>query len=157
MQEWTEEQRASAAKGFRQTGGSWHASKGLTDPRGPLWYLCLGCRRLRTIEKVADSEPGGNGGVRWRGTECGWLGAAVVPICVIGEWGIGWYLIFAGIMTLALFFFLVCGRRGPRLRWRWDEKDTGDYPPGHCQGCGCDLTGNLSGVCPECGAKREDG
>ena len=25
------------------------------------------------------------------------------------------------------------------------------YPPGHCQGCGYDLTGNESGVCPECG------
>ena len=25
------------------------------------------------------------------------------------------------------------------------------YPRGHCQGCGYDLTGNVSGVCPECG------
>jgi len=25
--------------------------------------------------------------------------------------------------------------------------------PGHCQRCGYDLTGNVSGVCPECGAK----
>jgi predicted RNA-binding Zn-ribbon protein involved in translation (DUF1610 family) len=24
-------------------------------------------------------------------------------------------------------------------------------PPGHCQTCGYDLTGNVSGVCPECG------
>ncbi len=24
------------------------------------------------------------------------------------------------------------------------------YPRGHCQGCGYDLTGNESGVCPEC-------
>ncbi len=24
-------------------------------------------------------------------------------------------------------------------------------PPGHCQNCGYDLTGNESGVCPECG------
>ena len=27
-------------------------------------------------------------------------------------------------------------------------------PPGHCQSCGYDLTGNVSGVCPECGVKR---
>ena len=27
------------------------------------------------------------------------------------------------------------------------------YPRGHCQVCGYDLTGNVSGVCPECGAK----
>jgi len=26
-------------------------------------------------------------------------------------------------------------------------------PPGHCQSCGYDLTGNVSGVCPECGQK----
>ncbi len=25
------------------------------------------------------------------------------------------------------------------------------YPPGHCQTCGYNLTGNVSGVCPECG------
>jgi membrane protein implicated in regulation of membrane protease activity len=24
-------------------------------------------------------------------------------------------------------------------------------PPGHCQNCGYDLTGNVSGRCPECG------
>ena len=27
------------------------------------------------------------------------------------------------------------------------------YPPGSCGKCGYDLTGNVSGVCPECGAK----
>ena len=25
------------------------------------------------------------------------------------------------------------------------------YPPGHCLKCGYNLTGNVSGVCPECG------
>ena len=25
------------------------------------------------------------------------------------------------------------------------------HPPGHCKKCGYDLTGNVSGVCPECG------
>jgi hypothetical protein len=25
------------------------------------------------------------------------------------------------------------------------------FPPGHCQNCGYDLTGNVSGRCPECG------
>ena len=25
------------------------------------------------------------------------------------------------------------------------------YPPGHCRRCGYDLTGNVSGRCPECG------
>jgi predicted RNA-binding Zn-ribbon protein involved in translation (DUF1610 family) len=27
------------------------------------------------------------------------------------------------------------------------------YPLGHCLRCGYDLTGNVSGVCPECGVK----
>jgi len=26
-------------------------------------------------------------------------------------------------------------------------------PDGHCQSCGYDLTGNVSGVCPECGER----
>ena len=29
------------------------------------------------------------------------------------------------------------------------------YPPGHCQRCGYDLTGNVSGTCPECGTAVE--
>ena len=27
------------------------------------------------------------------------------------------------------------------------------FPPGHCRVCGYNLTGNVSGVCPECGEK----
>ena len=33
--------------------------------------------------------------------------------------------------------------------WLRDRHPT----PGHCQSCGYDLTGNVSGVCPECGQK----
>ncbi len=29
------------------------------------------------------------------------------------------------------------------------------HPPGHCQRCGYDLTGNVTGVCSECGSKVE--
>ena len=29
------------------------------------------------------------------------------------------------------------------------------HPPGRCQECAYDLTGNVSGVCPECGTKIE--
>jgi len=35
------------------------------------------------------------------------------------------------------------------LWWR----DRRRISPGHCQKCGYDLTGNVSGVCPECGGK----
>lgn len=36
--------------------------------------------------------------------------------------------------------------------WLWSRarKQT---PPGHCLGCGYNLTGNVSGVCPECGMR----
>ena len=30
-------------------------------------------------------------------------------------------------------------------------------PPGHCQSCGYNLTGNVSGRCPECGEPVADG
>jgi len=30
-------------------------------------------------------------------------------------------------------------------------------PPGHCQNCGYNPTGNVSGVCPECGAEARSG
>jgi hypothetical protein len=33
------------------------------------------------------------------------------------------------------------------LLWWWDRRP----PKGHCDQCGYDLTGNVSGVCPECG------
>jgi hypothetical protein len=35
------------------------------------------------------------------------------------------------------------------LWWR----DRRRIPPGHCRKCGYNLTGNVSGVCPECGEK----
>jgi hypothetical protein len=38
------------------------------------------------------------------------------------------------------------------LCWR----DRRRIPPGHCRKCGYNLTGNVSGVCPECGVKIAD-
>jgi len=39
---------------------------------------------------------------------------------------------------------------GAALRW-YEARCT--YPPGHCQKCGYNLTGNESGRCPECGTE----
>lgn len=37
------------------------------------------------------------------------------------------------------------------ILWRRDRR----YPVGHCRGCGYDLTGNVTGVCSECGQRTE--
>ena len=56
-----------------------------------------------------------------------------------GVWvGFGLPLIFASAVTAYLF-------------WR----DSRRIPPGHCRKCGYDLTGNESGICPECGEPVE--
>ena len=37
------------------------------------------------------------------------------------------------------------------ILWRRDR----GFPPGYCQSCGYDLTGNTTGVCSECGAAAD--
>jgi len=74
MPEWSDEQRESVAAQFRRVGGDWHESSGLSDPRGVLWFECLACHRMRTIELVTNAAPDGDGGVRWRCRKCGWSG-----------------------------------------------------------------------------------
>ena len=51
------------------------------------------------------------------------------------------YILLAALLALypAVAFF-----RGPVRRWRRRKN-------GWCVACGYDLTGNVSGVCPECG------
>jgi len=53
-----------------------------------------------------------------------------------------------GVAILVATLVLCCRDwRTPVLRWL----GAFGYPPGSCQACGYDLTGNISGVCPECG------
>ena len=51
-------------------------------------------------------------------------------------------VITARIWMLLVFFAAVAG-----IGWRFERRRP---PPGHCP-CGYDLTGNVSGTCPECG------
>ena len=67
MPEWSEEQRERVAAQFRKVGGDWHGVMDLVDARGPLWFECLRCHRLRTIEEVAAAAPGRV----WRCGKCG--------------------------------------------------------------------------------------
>jgi hypothetical protein len=41
---------------------------------------------------------------------------------------------------------------GTAFLWHRDRR----MPPGHCKECGYDLTGNVSGICPECGTAIAD-
>jgi hypothetical protein len=50
------------------------------------------------------------------------------------------------IWTLWLLL-LVIGLPTAFIYWRARKR----IPPGHCRACGYNLTGNVSGVCPECG------
>ncbi len=43
---------------------------------------------------------------------------------------------------------------GPTAFLIWRDRRRG-IPPGHCQTCGYNLTGNVSGKCPECGKPCE--
>ncbi len=48
---------------------------------------------------------------------------------------------------IPLWFLLAFAGIATGILWRCDR-----FPPGHCPRCGYDLTGNVTGRCPECGA-----
>ena len=50
--------------------------------------------------------------------------------------------------------FLVAATTLPLIRWRAYGKQLRMNAPRRCRSCGYDLTGNVSGVCPECGVAR---
>jgi len=53
-----------------------------------------------------------------------------------------------GVLVMPLWICLVITAVPTGFLW-W--RDRRRIPPGHCQRCGYNLTGNVSGVCPECG------
>jgi hypothetical protein len=70
--------------------------------------------------------------------------------------GIGWYPAIrknpaAGFLTwvaIPLWIPLVVVAIPTGFLWRRERRRA---PPGHCRSCRYNLTGNVSGVCPECG------
>ena len=56
----------------------------------------------------------------------------------------GWAIHLSWVSLFMLFTVVPTA-----LLWYVDRR----FPPGHCQACGYNLTGNTSGVCPECGER----
>jgi hypothetical protein len=61
-----------------------------------------------------------------------------------GGWSVQWRVTWPAWAGVVLAGALPMGRLWRRMR-------RGRYGPGRCGGCGYDLQGNESGVCPECG------
>lgn len=75
----------------------------------------------------------------------GWGFREQPPLLFGGWWGdLTWLRVSLPAVSYLLFW---PDLRRPVLRLFEGRK----YPPGDCQRCGYNLTGNISGVCPECG------
>ena len=70
------------------------------------------------------------------------LGSQAWSIAIVCVGGVQWFLLTTWVFKLGL--------REDRWKWIWPWKNCA-HPIGHCQRCGYDLFGNVSGRCPECG------
>ena len=74
-----------------------------------------------------------------------WMGMLVTS----GSRFITMYLVLAMIRMIVLVAFI------PLLATLLIIRTPPIYPPGHCRHCGYNLTGNVSGRCPECGEEGD--
>jgi hypothetical protein len=104
------------------------------------------------LSTAADMEPGWHrlanpidrrrGLARYFAERGGWWG-----------FGFGYEHQAGGLGSVSIPLWLVAGLAGHPLAWVVGARRR--PPPGHCQSCGYDLTANVSGRCPECGAAAE--
>jgi len=78
----------------------------------------------------------------WGTLQTGWI-AVRFPLKV--SW---WFAHVDKGYSLPLWIPFVIVAIPTLILWRWTR-----FEPGHCQTCGYNLTGNTSGICPECGTK----
>ena len=84
-------------------------------------------------------------------------------IALVGGVVVGWYLMFwhgmlgAVLAPMAIFGIpcLPLIRNGRKERQRFLRQRLNDRGIPICMTCGYDLTGNVNGVCPECGTEIE--
>jgi hypothetical protein len=78
--------------------------------------------------------------------QAGWFGGTVTPTpqgeLRFSATATGWQLVLP-LWIPFLFIAILTG-----YIWWLDRRH---IPPGHCLKCGYNLTGNVSGICPECG------
>ena len=67
------------------------------------------------------------------------------------EWPQWLPVIRPGLIVLPLWIPFLLVAVPTACLWYRDRR----IPPGHCRNCGYNLTGNVSGVCPECGEKAD--
>ena len=92
----------------------------------------------------------------WRGPK--WVGTAMFGVLLFLTWASGWVSVHGGREPITWSFqatitWVCCTPLAfvgiaTAAFWYLDRPLP---PPGHCQKCGYDLTGNVSGRCPECG------
>jgi hypothetical protein len=68
------------------------------------------------------------------------------------DWSPGYWIYRAPVRTVSVSLWMLFLLVALPTAYLW-YRDRRRFPRGHCQLCGYDLTGNVSGVCPECGAK----
>ena len=94
-------------------------------------------------------------GAVWGGDSYGLLGGFY---CHFGGWSLVWVLPhfvwnIQHEVAIPLWIPALLAGVPTFIFWRRSRR----IPPGHCRACRYDLTGNTSGVCPECGTTTGDG
>ena len=90
-----------------------------------------------------------NGQLQWGAWPSGWC-ARTLPIAIAAERPGVWYSTMTGLIDIwrALLLLSV----PTTVSWCVHLRQRRRPAPGHCQNCGYNLTGNVSGRCPECGS-----
>ena len=76
-----------------------------------------------------------------------WVGFVVCSF-LVALWGVSLYAAPLAGNPLPIWIPLLA--MAILTAWLWWRNRNRKHPPGHCQRCGYDLTGNVTGVCSEC-------